>query len=39
MARDPEEAQKLVKAGVDYVCSHNETMLIQKKKMSARWLR
>lgn len=32
MARDPEEAQTLVEAGFDYVCSHNETMLFRKRK-------
>jgi hypothetical protein len=32
IVRDPEEAQKLVEAGFDYVCSHNETMLFRKRK-------
>jgi integrase len=32
VARSVEEAQKLVEAGFEYVCSHDETMLFRKRK-------
>jgi len=32
IAKTTEEAQKLVEAGFEYVCSHNETMLFRKRK-------
>jgi hypothetical protein len=33
VARSVEEAQKLVEAGFEYVCSHDETMLFRKKEI------
>jgi hypothetical protein len=32
VANSVEEAQKLIEAGFEYVCSHGETMLFRKKK-------
>ncbi len=32
IAHNVEEAQKLIEAGFEYVCSHNETMLFKKRK-------
>ena len=32
VAHDVEEAKKLIEAGFEYVCSHNETMLFRKRK-------
>jgi len=32
VANSVEEAKKLIKAGFEYVCSHNGTMLFRKRK-------
>jgi hypothetical protein len=32
VANNVDEAKKLIEAGFDYVCSHNETMLFRKRK-------
>jgi 2-keto-3-deoxy-L-rhamnonate aldolase RhmA len=32
IATNVEDARKLVEAGFEYVCSHNETMLFRKRK-------
>ena len=31
-ANNVEEAKKLIEAGFEYVCNHNETMLFRKRK-------
>lgn len=31
-ASNVEEAKKLIEAGFEYVCTHNETMLFRKRK-------
>jgi hypothetical protein len=35
VAANVEEAEKLIEAGFEYVCSHNETMLFRKRKQRA----
>jgi hypothetical protein len=32
VAGNVDEAKKLIEAGFEYVCSHNETMLFRKRK-------
>jgi hypothetical protein len=32
VANNVDEAKKLIEAGFEYVCSHNETMLFRKRK-------
>jgi hypothetical protein len=32
VASSVDEAKKLIEAGFEYVCSHNETMLFRKRK-------
>jgi hypothetical protein len=32
IANNVDQAKKLIEAGFEYVCSHNETMLFKKRK-------